>query len=245
MASTNNALNNASSTSIASTTQTFTISNSDNTGSSAASLAISVGGGTTTGDPKIVYSVTGATNWAQGVDNSASDAYKIAVTNTLGTGDTVVISTAGAMTRPLHPAFLVYPSGTLSNVTGNSVAYTIAVNIEAFDRGSNFASNTFTAPVTGIYFLCATAMYNELTATSTSGVLSIVTTNRTYSNGIINYGAVRDVNNNLIQEAVYVCDMTAGDTATVSTTVNLGTQTVDLLGGTAPIYTQFSGFLVC
>jgi hypothetical protein len=245
MASTNNALNNASTTDIANATQTFTISNSDNTGTSAASLAITVGGGGSSGDPKIVYSVTGSTNWAQGIDNSAADSYKIAVTDVLDSANVMIISTSGAMTRPLQPAFLAYPSGTLSNVTGNSVAYTIAFNTEVFDRNGNFASNTFTAPVTGIYFLCANAMYNNLGATPTSGELSIVTTNRTYTAGIINYGVVVDINANLIQEATYVCDVTAGDTATVRTTVNLGTQTVGLLGGTAPIYTQFSGYLIC
>lgn len=245
MATTNNALNNASSTGVASTTQTFTISNSDNTSTSAASLAISVGGGTTTGDPKVLYTVTGVTNWAQGIDNSVSDSFKLSASTALGTSDRLVITTAGANTRPSQPAFLVYPSGTLSNVTGNSVAYTIAYNLEVFDQGSNFASFTFTAPVTGIYYLCASATYNELNVLNTSGVLSIVTTNRTYSTGIINYGVAKDVNNNLTLAANYVCDMTAGDTATVSTTVNLNTQTVDILGGTAPMYSQFSGFLIC
>ncbi len=244
MASTNNSLNNQSTTGVANTTQTFAISNSNNSGTSAATLALTVGT-TSSGDPKIVYAVTGGNSWAQGIDNSASDTYKIAIGSALGTGDAVLISTGGTMTRPLQPAFLAYPSATLTNVTGNSVAYTVAFNTEVFDRSASFASNTFTAPVTGIYFLCASIMYNELNVLSTSGVLSIVTTNRTYSNGIINYGVVKDINNNLTQEITNVCDMTAGDVATISTTINLSTQTVDLLGGTAPIQTQFSGFLIC
>ena len=246
MAVTSNALNNASSTSIASTTQTFTISNSDNTGTSAASLAISVGGSTTSGDPKIVYSVTGATNWAEGIDNSASDSFKISASNALGTTDTLVITTTGVMTRPLQPCFLAYPSTTITDVTGDGTTYSIVYNSEVFDQGSNFASNTFTAPVTGKYYLNVSVLFAGLGAGNTSGVISLITSARTYSFGYINYGTMRDNGNFGNQAASFVCDMTAADTATVSVAINGGTKVVDIFGNAAStIYTEFSGFLIC
>jgi len=58
------------------------------------------------------------------------------------------IDSNGAITMPNQPAFLVQPASTQSNISGTTI---IDFGTEIFDQGSNFASNTFTAPVTGKY----------------------------------------------------------------------------------------------
>jgi len=58
------------------------------------------------------------------------------------------IDSTGAVTKPLQPAFLVQASDMLDLAVATT---TVVWGTEVFDIGSNFASNTFTAPVTGKY----------------------------------------------------------------------------------------------
>jgi len=62
------------------------------------------------------------------------------------------IDALGRITKPNQPAFLVGPASMQSDlpINGNS---TVVWGTEVFDIGSNFASNVFTAPVTGKYQL--------------------------------------------------------------------------------------------
>lgn len=71
--------------------------NSSNTANSNARLAASVAGGSA-GDASIYYEVSGVQAWAEGIDNSDSDKYKIAASGTLGTNDVLTLTTAGAAT---------------------------------------------------------------------------------------------------------------------------------------------------
>ena len=56
----------------------------------------------------------------------------------------------GHVTMPNQSAFLVNPSSTQTNLTVNDWN-TIAFGTERFDQNADFASNTFTSPVTGRY----------------------------------------------------------------------------------------------
>lgn len=55
-------------------------------------------GGTSAGDPFTKYTVTGSTVWCAGIDNSASDSFKISKNSTLGTNDYLTIATSGDIT---------------------------------------------------------------------------------------------------------------------------------------------------
>jgi hypothetical protein len=143
----------------------------------------------------------------------------------------------GRVTMPLQPAFSVEPSSTLSNIpTGET---TVVFGTEIFDQGSNFASNTFTAPVTGKYQLNAMVRLNSLDSASGYYVLEINTSNRDYKNIIDpDFG----------QDAVYwslsisvLADMDAGDVSTVSVSQSSGTSQTDII---ASGYTRFTGYLV-
>jgi len=144
----------------------------------------------------------------------------------------------GAVKKPLQPAFLVRPSSTQANIP-IAATTTILLGTEVFDQGSNFASNTFTAPVTGRYQFDA-AIYCLTVDSATEYVqLALRTSNRLY------YYIFST--NTLSQDAFYMsfplsvlADMDAGDTATVELQLpNSGTAQMDVNA-----VSSFSGHLV-
>ncbi len=73
------------------------VTNTSNTASSQAKIIAQVAGGTAD-DAVFQAIVNGVTTWSWGVDNSASDAFVISASATLGTTNGISISTAGAVT---------------------------------------------------------------------------------------------------------------------------------------------------
>jgi hypothetical protein len=75
---------------------------------------------------------------------------KISQLSSIGnTGVTgITIDSSGRMLTPARPAFRVYKN---TNQTSSSNNETVTWEVESFDIGGNFASNTFTAPITGVY----------------------------------------------------------------------------------------------
>ncbi|MGJ0429624.1 hypothetical protein [Methylobacter sp.] len=245
MATTNNSLNNTSSTSIASTTQTFTISNSDNTGTSDAVLQLSVGGSGTSGDAYNSFVVSGANTWTSGIDNSNNDNFVISANASLGTTNTFVMTTGGSNTLPLTSAYTLYPSGTLTDVTGNGSYAPVVYDTTLFDQNSNNTTTTFTAPETGKYILCATFLYSGITAGMWSTNFQFNASNRTFIDNIQWPGKTMDVNTKLSQYHTKIIDMDAGDTVTLTSNISNGAKVVDILGGTSPMQSIKSGFLAC
>jgi hypothetical protein len=150
----------------------------------------------------------------------------------------------GAIVNTTRPAFLAYLATSDNNVTGDGTAFTlgsVTALTEVFDQGNNFNTNgTFTAPVTGKYFLEMHALVTGATV-ATQITLNIVTSNRTYS-----VQTARPAGNgNLGADLCSLCDMDAGDTATfqVATSGEAG-KTDDVLGD-APLLTSVSGYQVC
>lgn len=70
------------------------IANNSNTASSDARLRI-IAGGAAGGDPYIRWSVTGATDYLLGIDNSATDAFVLSRGTSFGAGDAMSLSGAG------------------------------------------------------------------------------------------------------------------------------------------------------
>lgn len=130
MVSINNSDNNTVGASNSGVTNTFTVTNSSNTASSAANCQITVGGGTAA-DPQTTYTVTGATDWSVGIDNSASDAYVIAASTALGTTNVVSIATGGAV------SFVLGNVDVTKSSSGADVSETVS-------NTSNTASSTAT-----------------------------------------------------------------------------------------------------
>jgi len=150
-------------------------------------------------------------------------------------------SAAGGITQPLQPSFLVTMAATRTNVTGDGTAYTLALDTEIFDQGGNFASNTFTAPVTGRYILSISTYVFGQSALSDAN-LKIVTSNRTYY--AEQFGNTFGTQG-ITFKGLVLADMDANDTVTCVVTMSGGTKVADVLhsdaGGTA---TYFSGSLI-
>lgn len=83
-------------------TNTLQIANTSNTASASANQSVFVGG-TSAGDAFTTYTVSGTTNWSQGIDNSvAGDPYVLAASTALGTTNVMSMTTAGAVSVVLN-----------------------------------------------------------------------------------------------------------------------------------------------
>jgi len=132
-----------------------------------------------------------------------------------------------------QPCFLVLAAAA-TDVTGDGTDYTMVWTTEVFDQGNNFASNTFTAPVTGHYFLQAGTRLTGIATVASPLSLSIVTSNKTY----FFYDQAATKTGTGAQMSV-IADMDAGDTATVHAYVATGSKVVDIGGED---YSFFSGY---
>lgn len=160
------------------------------------------------------------------------------INTTTQTGTTL---RTGISRSTLQPAFLAFNSAGGTDATGDGTVVTLAFANEIFDQNSNFnAVSTFTAPVTGRYRFTVSVGLSELGAAHTTGALTLVTTNRSYSLNNSNYGAQRNAANAFVTSFSTLTDMNAADTATVTVAVTGGTKTVDILNAN----TSFSGELV-
>lgn len=249
MVESNNAINNTVGASISGVTNTLTITNPSNTASSAARESITVGGASA-GDPSLNFNVSGVTNFEMGIDNNASDSFKISASAALGTTDVFIMTTAGERTMPLQPAFLAFLNSDDNNVTGDSTTFTLGsatALTEVFDQNGDFATSTFTAPVTGKYHFEGQFKVGGITSAMTFGITNLRTSNRVYPSAQINAAAVRTIAaapNLHNWKVVALTDMDAADTATVEISLHGGAKVADVLA-TGATNSFFSGYLTC
>ncbi len=208
-------------------TVSSTISNTSNT-SSSNSLQQLIVAGTSAGDAFTTYTVSGTTNWSEGVDNSASDAYVISASTALGTTNVMSASTAGEVNWPLQPAFLARANAQ-SNVTGDGTTYTVIFANEIFDQNNDFdGTSTFTAPVTGRYSIYILFGLTGLLIGHTQLNGTIVTSNRTYFTNNNNPYLGSDGTGAFKFCGSMLCDMDAADTAINQITVTGSTKVVGM-----------------
>lgn len=221
------------------------INASGNVGIGTSSPAVEAHIQTASGNPELRVESTGANYATVSVKNSSrhystqirtdqSNAYVIR--DETGGANRFLISTGGNVTMPSQPAFLAKPSSNQSDIaTGANI--TVALGNEIYDVGSNFASNIFTAPVTGKYLFIFTLYGSQLDGDSSYFEIAIVTSNRGYA--IINEPSG--------SEDVYaggtvsvVADMDANDTAYARVAIGSGQSTFDITTSS-----NFSGALIC
>lgn len=82
------------------------------------------------------------------------------------------INSSGIVAKPLQPCFRATKSTTQSNISINT-SVVVTFDGEDFDRGSNFASSVFTAPVDGIYLFGGHIDFNYLDFGSTQIIMRI------------------------------------------------------------------------
>jgi len=122
------------------------------------------------------------------------------------------IDAAGIVTKPYQPAFSVYKSLAQNNIP-TATDTVITWGTEVYDVGSNFASNTFTAPVTGKYFLNTGIRVDSMDAVHYYNFY-INTSNRRYMD-IHDYSRLTADPTYWSFSMTAIVDMDAGDTATV------------------------------
>ena len=179
-----------------------------------------------------------------GVQNPMDANLDISTLLIVGNGGStgIAISANGEVTMAAQPAFLARNTVQDSNITGNGATATIDFNDEVFDQNADFASDTFTAPVTGRYDLSATIQLLGITTAADQIQFNLITSNRTYY--------VRELNTNNLGATHWVnlhvlADMDAADTVTATVVITGESSDVCDVGGEASnVPTHFSGRLV-
>ena len=174
-------------------------------------------------DKKILFDGN-AQDFHIGLDDS-TDSLTVGLGSTLGTTSHMVLRDSGIITKPLQPAFLATPS-TNQNDMSNSGNVTVVFGNEVYDQNSDFASNTFTAPVDGKYFLSLSLYLLNLDSAAGYYQITIDTSNRdyfhlidpNYSGDLTYYGVNMGV----------VADMDANDTAFIRFNQNSGSAQTDI-----------------
>jgi len=212
-------------------------------GTSSPTIPLHIDGGSSSNILQLSNTATGSTG-SDGVvlGMSSSDVYFFNRENTalrFGTNNTerMRIAATGAVTMPLQPAFEVKPAGAQNNIAvGSNVV--VVFGTELMDIGGNFASNTFTAPVAGVYQFNVIIQAAVLDSASTYYEARLNTTNE-----IIDMTFDPDFG----QDAAFwtfsgsvTVPLDASDTANVLFVQASGTQQTDIR-----TQSRFSGFLAC
>ena len=140
--------------------------------------------------------------------------------------------------------FSLYASAAQNNIaTGSDV--TIVFGGEQFDLNGNCASNTFTAPVNGLYFLHTNLGLTSFDTGATYYLLKIITSNRNYEKWIDEKDWTSDTSYHTLSLTA-IADMDAGDTAHVTMNQSGGTQQIDILADSdnSPSRCYFTGYLI-
>ena len=185
-------------------------------------------------DKKILFDGN-AVDYHIGLDDS-TDSLTIGKGSTLGTTTSMAFDANGIITKPLQPAFLVNPTSDQTNIAINT-STTVVFGTERFDNNGDFASNTFTAPVTGKYQLNVTAYLQYVDSAAVYIQFKLVTSNVTYQ-FIFDPDFGQDATFWTSQISQLV-DMDASDTAYVQFHQSGGSAQADLITAS-----YFSGYLV-
>lgn len=165
----------------------------------------------------------------------------------LSTTAGLALSSGGITTNTKQPAFFAQLTSIQSSVTGDGTEYQVPFDAIIFDQDSNFASNQFTAPVTGIYLFQVQIAVQNVNATHTTG-LAFINTTAFGDINIFDMSPIKicDSNNNFIIQGSYLTKMTAADVAKVNLQVYFTNKTINVFGSaTSGTGTFFSGYLVC
>jgi len=162
-------------------------------------------------------------------------------------GTAITIDSNEIVTMPSQPAFIV--NSTVSQAISNATPTTINFTTEIADRNADYdGTNTFTAPVTGLYSFSAQVITDAGTTPDTrfsEAYLYIITSNR---EAVFYWGDLEsNADDQLAMQGTALMDMDAGDTAFVRVYYSRygasgGTNTVVHASN---LVTFFTGHLVC
>ena len=156
-------------------------------------------------------------------------------------GTTMQTITDVGIVSTVQPAFQFRDASDQDNITAGS-DITIEFDTVVFDQGSDFASNTFTAPIDGRYQFNVVIKVENLDIDASNYSVKLVTSNRTYMvdsfdprQGAADLAGVRGFTGGIL------ADMDTSDTALVVINQAGGANQSDIIGGVAN--SSFSGYL--
>jgi len=124
----------------------------------------------------------------------------------------IAISANGEVTMAAQPCVLAFNSATDANVTGNNAWATLDADTEVFDQNADFASDTFTAPITGRYLVSAGVDVGGLVSGSINFYWQLVSSNRTIEMARYNRSSGSNTIDRWKSPGSVVLDMDAADT---------------------------------
>ena len=157
------------------------------------------------------------------------------IIRTAGFNTRMTIDSTGAVTIPNQPAFLASPASNQNDISINS-AVDVVFGTEVYDQNGDFASNTFTAPVTGKYQFNITIYMSDFDASADYLQIDLDTSNRDYHTIM----ETTDEDGYMGMTIAALADMDANDTAKVVFYQGSGAAQVNITTGS-----RFSGFLAC
>jgi len=159
------------------------------------------------------------------------------------TSDALKIDSAGAVTKPLQPAFSAHAS-TMSNIPINTDT-TVEFDTERFDVNADFNTGTytFTAPVTGKYVFMFTIRLDAVDSGADYYQHYFKTSNLTYYRQLFDPGGFSADISYWQFDSVVLADMDANDTCYINVRQTAGTAQADVNGGASQSY--FQGYLTC
>lgn len=142
----------------------------------------------------------------------------------------VTVNADSSVNFPLQPLVSVYSNTTQSNLVPGG-ATTVNFNTEIVDVGGDFntATYAFTAPVTGYYLIMLSLYLAQVDSGATNVVISVVTSNRTYSHTYI--PSVLSADHDYQHHDSLIADMDVNDTLSVTVTVTGGASQTDIVDG--------------
>lgn len=155
-----------------------------------------------------------------------------------GTGNVITAVSGGSVAMPLQACVLARKTSTSTGVTGDGTPFTIVFDSAIKNTGSNYntGTGTFTAPVTGMYFVSAQCLITDQVQI-TLATFKLVTSNRTYQ--------WQQQVNIISADISTLVDMDAADTLTVTIqTTDTGGKTDDVNGDATSMNTCLSVYLL-
>lgn len=142
-----------------------------------------------------------------------------------------------------QPCFRAYASTAQNSVTGNNTEYTVQFKTSAFDQASSFdGTSTFTAPVTGKYFLQYQIGIAQVTTSFQAIKMEIYVASNSVAVFYGNAGTMQ-IGNYITTSISTVINMLATNTAYCAINVSGSTQTINIQTGNNNTF--FSGYLIC
>ena len=164
-----------------------------------------------------------------------------------GNASAITIDSNEIVTMPSQPAFIA--NATANQTIANATATTINFTSEIADRNSDYdGTNTFTAPVTGLYSFSAQVIVDAGTGNDTrfsEAYLYIVTSNREAN---FYWGDLEsNADDRLAMQGTALMDMDANDTAIVRVYLSRfgASGSTEIITNNTNLWTFFTGHLVC